>query len=204
MPIKRIPIQERSEKKQTVMLITNHNCNIRCLYCYEPPGLIKSKNLDFEIARDTITKYMESDNGFDNIEFQFFGGECMLSFPLIKRIVDWFHNRDWKKGHVFFICTNGTILTDEMKKWLVKNKQCVVLGFSLDGSRTAHNIGRDNSYDRLKKNIPFFLEHWPTQPAKMTIYAETIPYLADSIIEMEEMGLNFEANTVFEDIWGEG
>lgn len=46
------------------------------------------------------------------------------------------------------------------------------------------------------------MEHWPFQPVKMTISAETIPFVADSIIELEEMGIPFSANVVFEDIWG--
>ncbi len=37
----------------------------------------------------------------------------------------------------------------------------------------------------------------------MTIYGETIPYVADSIIALEEMGIFFSANVVFEDIWGD-
>jgi radical SAM protein with 4Fe4S-binding SPASM domain len=55
----------------------------------------------------------------------------------------------------------------------------------------------------LKKNLTFFKENWPHQPAKMTICAETIPYVAESIIELEEMGINFTANIGFEDIWGD-
>jgi len=63
-------------------------------------------------------------------------------------------------------------------------------------------MARSNSYDQVFPHINYFQTHWPTQPAKMTICAETIPYMADSIIELEEMGLFFTSNTVFENIWG--
>lgn len=195
--------KKKEEKKFIVTLTICRKCNLRCRYCYEPHEHFDGRTMDFKVAQEIITRYMEAENEYDNVEFQLFGGEPMLAFPLIKQIVEWFHSRSWNKGHIFFITTNGTILTEEMKKWLLQNRQCVVAGFSIDGNRLAHNLGRDNSYDLLRRNIPFFRETWPTQPAKMTIYAETIPYIADSIIELEEMGLYFTANIVFEDIWGE-
>lgn len=195
-------IERREQRKFIVTMTVYHGCNLNCRYCYERRANKDTESMDFEIAKNVITRFMEADNGFDNNEFQFFGGEPMMVFPLIKKIVDWFHTHSWKKGHIFFICTNGTILTEEMKGWLTQNKQCVTAGISLDGNKTAHDTGRSNSYDLLLRNLPFFKETWPTQPAKMTIYSETIPYVADSIIELEEMGLHFTANIVFENIWG--
>ncbi|MCU0288377.1 MAG: 4Fe-4S cluster-binding domain-containing protein [Acidobacteria bacterium] len=118
-----------------------HGCNLNCRYCYEHQANKDTDSMDFEVARNVITHFMEADNGFDNNEFQFFGGEPMIVFPLIKKIVDWFHTHSWKKGHIFFICTNGTILTEEMKEWLTQNKQCVAVGISLDGNKTAHDMG---------------------------------------------------------------
>ncbi len=189
------------EKKFILTLTITRDCNLRCLYCYEPSRDRKG-TINLEKAKDVITYFMECDNGSDNVEIQLFGGEPMLEFALIQEIVDWFHLRTWKKGHTFFICTNGTILTEEMKTWLLRHKDCVVMGFSIDGNQIAHDIGRGNSYKLLKRNLPFFTETWPNQPAKMTVTAETIPYVADSVIQLEEMGMYFTANIVFEDIWG--
>lgn len=161
--------------------------------------------MDINTAKDIIKYYMELDNGFEAIEFDFFGGEPFLKFSLIKEIIEWFKSvKTWKKRFIFLIETNGTIITDEMKKWLRLNKNFVVVSFSIDGNRTAHNLTRDNSYDQLYPNIPFFIENWPFQPAKMTICEKNLPYLADSVIELEQMGLFFTANIVFENIWGRG
>jgi radical SAM protein with 4Fe4S-binding SPASM domain len=158
--------------------------------------------MSLDLAKKIISNYMEMDDGFDKIEIQFFGGEPMLAFPRIREIVDWFHSREWQKEHLFDICTNGTILNEEMKRWLRDNRNRVWVGFSLDGSRTSHNLTRSNSYDKLKDNMPFFLENWPGQFAKMTICAENIPYVAESIIELEELEIPFTSGLVFEDIWG--
>jgi uncharacterized protein len=187
--------------RQIVTLVVTEDCNLRCRYCYEPN---KSRNhyMSLDVAQEAITYYMQEENEFDAVEFDFFGGEPMLAFGLIREVVDWFHSQEWLKRHLFFIDTNGTILTDEIRSWLVENKGCVYVGVSLDGNKTAHDINRSNSYDRVRANLPFFMEHWPEQTAKMTISAETIPYVADSIIELEEIGIAFNANLVFENIWG--
>jgi uncharacterized protein len=158
--------------------------------------------MDFKTAKKIIFKHMHINDGFQNIRIEFFGGEPLLGFHRIREIIEWFHSIKWNKRHLFFINTNGTILTEEMKRWFYENRRDVILGYSFDGTKRAHNLGRDNSYNLIRKNIPFFKDNWPDQPAKMTICAETIPYVAESIIELEEMDLNFTSNVVFEDIWG--
>ncbi len=200
---KLIKDESKSHNIRTVSLIVTKSCNLRCLYCYEKHNLRDNNVMDLPIAKDAISRYMMADDDYDLLEIEFFGGEPFLEFKFIKEVVDWFHKYKWPKKHMFLIGTNGTILTVEMKNWLIENKNCVNVGISIDGTRTAHNISRDNSYDMLKKNLSFFKNNWPHQPAKMTICAETIPYVAESIIELEEIGLNFTANIGFEDIWGD-
>ncbi len=189
-------------KIRSLSLVVTRDCNLRCRYCYEKHPLRDGHILDIGLAREAITKCM-NEPGFDGVEVDFFGGEPMLAFPLIRDIVDWFHTQKWQKSHRFLIGTNGTILTPEIKEWLVKNKSCVNVGLSLDGTKKAHDLSRSGSYDAVYQNLPFFMEHWPLQPAKMTICADTIPYVAESVIELENMGVIFTANIGFEDLWGD-
>jgi uncharacterized protein len=158
--------------------------------------------MDLEVAKSVINHYMELDDGFEHLQIEFFGGEPMLAFNRIKEIVEWVNSRKWRKTHLFDICTNATILTHEMKKWLLDNRDRVIVGFSLDGNRTSHNLTRDSSYNKVNENMPFYLENWPKQFVKMTISAENMRYVAESIIELEEKGIPFTANIVFENIWG--
>lgn len=201
MPTKDVMSRTGLERRRSLTLTLTEDCNLRCRYCYETTKS-RDRYMSFSVAQQAISEYMEMDDGFDAVEIDFFGGEPMLAFGLIQDLVDWFHNREWRKRHVFFIGSNGTILTDGMKSWLIENKHCVYIGVSLDGNKVAHDLNRSNSYDLLMQNMPFFIEHWPDQPVKMTINAESIPFVADSIIELEEMRIPFTANLVFEDIWG--
>jgi len=190
----------RLGKTLTVSLTVTSNCNLNCKYCYEKHSLRNKEVMDISVARESITYYMEKD-GPEVIEFDFFGGEPLLGFDFIREVVDWFHTQTWNKKHIFFISTNGTILTDEIHDWLFKNRGCVQVGLSLDGCKTAHDLCRSNSYDRVMENLPFFRKYWPHQPVKMTVCSDTIPYLAESVIQMEEMGIFFTANLAFENHW---
>lgn len=202
MPIK-VPIANSTVKRRIITLIITKDCQLGCKYCYEKHKPQNGQIMDFSLAKEIISKYMEADDGLSEAEIEFFGGEPMLAFPLIRDVVEWFYTREWKKKHIFMISTNGTILTPEIKNWLYKYRKTVVVAFSLDGNKTSHDLSRNNSYDLVNQNMPFFLKNWPNQPAKMTVGAENIPHVADSVIELEQKGINFTANIVMEDIWGD-
>lgn len=191
------------KRSRSIMLNTTQNCNLNCKYCFENKQTRSREIMSFDLAKKTITKYMEADDGFEQVIIDFFGGEPFLAFPLIRQVGEWLKTKTWKKKYVLSIGTNGTILTDEMKEWMLNNRKHLSVGVSFDGSKSAHNINRDNSYDLVRKNLPFFCKTWPKQPIKMTICAETIPYVKESVTEMEEMGVVFTANVAFENIWGD-
>ena len=202
MPKTQISKQIDGLKIRTLNLVLTKNCNLNCLYCYEKEKQQDEERMDTSIAKEMIRKYMNADDEFNVVEIDFFGGEPMLAFSQIREIIQWFLLQNWSKGYRFLIGTNGTILTDEMKSWLHKYRDIINISLSIDGNKIAHDLIRDNSYDLIYPNLSFFKSHWLHQPAKMTIIGDTIPYLADSIIELEEMGINFTANVAFEDFWG--
>jgi len=193
---------EKRRKVRSLSLIVTKNCNLKCSYCYEKHDLRSKEFMSFSVARDAILSYFQDDDEFDFLEIDFFGGEPFLAFPLIKETVEWVSSQKWDKEYFFTIGTNGTILDDEIKSWLIKNKAKISLSISIDGCKKAHDLTRSNSFDKLMENLPFFKSHWPTRPAKMTVSTETIPFLAESVIYLEELGIEFTANLGFEDMWG--
>lgn len=160
-----------------------------------------SKIIDLEIIKDKVSHYMNFDEDFQEIEIDFFGGEPLLAFPLIKEAVDWIASQKWKKRYQFMIGTNGTVFSHEIKEWLIKQKHHLQLSLSIDGAKRSHDLGRSNSYDLIIKHIDFFREYWPHQPAKMTIYADTIPYIYENVVHLEDLDILFTANIAFENMW---
>ena len=195
--------ENQSDKKyRTLSLVITRNCNLNCSYCYEKHNLRDSRTMDLKVAKKAITNFMNIGDEADIFIIDLFGGEPLLGFSLIKKIIEWCHKKKWNKNYYFMISTNGTLLNDEMKDFFARHNKHVILGLSIDGNREAHNINRNNSYDLIYPHIEFFKKNWPNQPSKMTISAETIPYVFDSVIELEEMGLYFTANLPQENIWG--
>ncbi|MGD2090598.1 MAG: radical SAM protein [Candidatus Aminicenantes bacterium] len=187
---------------RTLTLILTRRCNLDCAYCYEKHKNQDEGFMDVAVAKEAIKYFMELEDDLNHVLIDFFGGEPLLAFSLIKRIFEWCNSQHWKKKYHFLIGTNGTLLNDEMKEWFSRHRQYFSMSLSIDGSRTAHNMCRDNSYDLVYPHIEFIKKNWPDQTAKMTIWGDTIPYIADSVIELEEMGLNFTANISFENFWG--
>lgn len=177
------------------------SCNLKCSYCYEKHDQRDQNEMHFYEAIGAVEKYLSFEDDFDYILIDFFGGEPLLAFPLIKKIVEWCQTNNWVKKYHFMVSTNATLLNEEMKDWFFCQRERITLGLSLDGNREAHNKNRDNSYDIIAPHIDFFIKNWPNQPVKMTVSAETIPLLADSVIELEEKGIFFTANLPFENIW---
>jgi uncharacterized protein len=190
------------KRKRSLTLIATMSCNLKCSYCYEKNDPTVSRIMSIKIAKEAITNSLCAKDEFDSVLIDFFGGEPLLAFPLIRETIEWTISREWPKKYHFFIGTNGTLLTDEMKNWFSEKRNLLTMGFSINGNKLGHDFTRDNSYDLLAPHIPFFIKNWPHQPAKMTICAENIPYVADSIIELEKMELLFTANVASEDYWG--
>lgn len=195
--------ENKDEKIQHLTITLTEDCNLNCRYCYENKRSRKKKRIAVDNTRKILTKILAEDNGIETVSISFFGGEPFLAFREMKQIFEWIKSGSWKKRIYFSIGTNGTILTDEIKEWLTENKDNIGVGVSLDGCKIAHDLNRDNSYDVVNKNLPFFMSLWPEETVKMTISAESIPYVSQSIIELEERGIPFTANVVFEDIWGD-
>lgn len=164
-------------------LIITRNCNLNCSYCYE-----HNKNngiIDVKIAQDAIEKYL-SINDYPSIEISLFGGEPFLEFELIKDICEWTWSKNWRKRYHFFIDTNGTLITDEVKNWALLNRDKVCFGLSLDGSEITHNLNRSNSFNMI--DLDFFLSTWPDQSIKMTISDKNLGNLASDIIFIQQKG----------------
>jgi len=177
--------KNNNKPKFSPTLCLTHNCNLNCLYCYQSHDS-KSK-MSLQTAKKII------DWLFDNrppnmrgIEIGFIGGEPLLEFELIKEIVSYTKSKPINEEYVFYATTNGTVLTKDMKKWFIENKEDFILGLSLDGAKETHDYNRSNSFDQI--DFDFFVQNWPYQPVKMTLSEYSIPRLAENIKYIHSLG----------------
>ena len=125
-------------KTKHVSMILTETCNLNCIYCYEKNK--KNRNMSFDVAQKIINDVLTSDDDFDTIAIEFFGGEPFLQYSLIKDIVNYTLSHSWKKRYYFFATTNGTMITEEIKSFLREYKDIFTCGLSIDGTRRMHNL----------------------------------------------------------------
>lgn len=136
-----------NSRLNALRIIMTEKCNLNCHYCFVREKNIGTHNVNSpSISWETIKKAVDmiaNINQGNDIELQFFGGEPIIEFRLIKKTVS-YANSLVKKGKIekvfFGITTNGTLITDEIAIFLKKNNFLVSL--SLDGSREQNDDNR--------------------------------------------------------------
>ena len=185
------------KKRRCVQITITERCNLNCIYCYEKNKDCRS--LSVEQIKSIVEEAFKNSDNFDEIEFDFHGGEIALSFETLKEVCEWIWTQNWSKPYICFACTNGTLIHGEIQQWFCKNRNRFWLGLSIDGTRDMHNTNRSNSYDQI--DFEFFKRCWPKQGAKMTISPKTLPYLANGIKHIVKLGFPFSANLAYGVEW---
>ncbi len=183
---------EGSTRRRTCMLMVTHACNLNCTYCYETHK--RNAYMDTDLAKEIILReaqFVSDSDTFDELEIDFMGGEPFMNFPLIKSVVEWLEQGVISVPWICFATTNGTLLTDEIKAWLREHKTSINLGASYDGTVKMQSTNRGT--DKYKLDLEFFRELWPHQSLHMTISKETLPTLAEGVLDMQEKGYKVDA-----------
>ncbi|MBR1805099.1 MAG: radical SAM protein [Selenomonadaceae bacterium] len=182
---------EGSTRRRTCMLMVTHACNLNCTYCYETHK--RNAYMSTDLAKEIILReaqFVSESDTFDELEIDFMGGEPFMNFPLIKSVVEWLEQGVISVPWICFATTNGTLLTDEIKAWLREHKDNFILGASYDGTVKMQSTNRGT--DKYKLDLDFFREVWSTQPLHMTISKETLPTLAEGVLDMQARGHKVE------------
>lgn len=139
---------------KAMCLIVAQDCNLRCEYCFAGKGDYGQGRMlmDFETGKKAIDFLMQKSANRRNLEIDFFGGEPLMNFEVVKQIVEYAHEQEKlhdKRIH-FTITTNGTLLNDERIDYINKEMYNVVL--SIDGrkninDRMRRTVGEKGSYD---------------------------------------------------------
>ncbi len=194
------PVPHQIKKPPLLLsLVITEECNLDCSYCFV---INKSqRKMSESIALSKVEKYLNSESDeYEHVQIDFTGGEPLLNFCLIEKVVNYVCSKQWNKSFSFSIGTNGTLITPGIRKWSHEHP-CVVFALSFDGIKEVFDKNRSNSYDLVLSNIDFFRK-WSDNKVKMTISTESIDQVANSIKHIHELGFEVAANVVFEDVWG--
>ena len=172
-----------------ILLITQ-DCNLACTYCYISKRPAKMTKKTAEKIVNFIFKHANKD---ETNHIGFFGGEPLLEFTLMKKIVE------LVKQHAFFnkfsikfnVITNGTIFTDEIADFLIKHD--ITFSVSCDGNAQTQNITRRfkngaNTSDIVDATIKRALLKMPVLVS--AVYTpKTIQQLPETIRHLMALGL---------------
>lgn len=118
-----------------------HDCNLRCKYCFASTGDFGGgrKLMDFETGKAAIDFLIKNSGDRVNLELDFFGGEPLMNFDVVKQIVSYARSKEkeYNKNFRFTITTNGMLLTDDKIDFINKEMSNVVL--SLDGRKEVND-----------------------------------------------------------------
>lgn len=122
-----------------------------------------------------------------SIGITFLGGEPLLNFPVIKEVAEWLWMQDLPIPYTLDITTNGTLLTQEVREWLLANKNRLNVGLSMDG---LSDMQKNNRTDK-PIDIDFFVRNWPQLRVNMVLFCDSIHLFADTVLEMKRQGVPF-------------
>ncbi|QUH29818.1 radical SAM/SPASM domain-containing protein [Vallitalea guaymasensis] len=137
-----------------------NDCNLNCNYCYANQGNYNKKGIKISVpsAKKAINYIVKCiiDNGEKKAKITFFGGEPLLAYNEIKKLVLYCKNEFPQIDFRFGTITNGTLLNSAMVNFFEKNK--FGLSISIDGDRSTHDkyrkfINGMGSYDKIISNI---------------------------------------------------
>ncbi len=144
---KAFDFKNRNTVIKALCLHVAHTCNLNCEYCFASQGKYHGDRalMSFEVGKRAIDFLVENSKGRRNLEVDFFGGEPLMNFDVVKKIVEYARSieKEHDKNFRFTLTTNGVGINDEVIDFANKEMHNVVL--SLDGRKEIH--------DRLRKTI---------------------------------------------------
>lgn len=141
---------------KAMCLHISHDCNLRCKYCFASTGDFGKgrKLMPFEVGKAAIDFLLEKSVGRENLEVDFFGGEPLMNFDVVKQIVEYARSKEeeYHKNFRFTITTNGMLLDDDTIDYINKEMYNVVL--SIDGRKEVNDrmrvrVDGSGCYDRI-------------------------------------------------------
>ena len=141
-----------------------HTCNLNCSYCFASQGKYHGERalMSFEVGKRALDFLIENSGSRRNLEMDFFGGEPLMNFDVVKRLVEYARSieKEKNKNFRFTLTTNGVLVDDDVIDFANREMSNVVL--SLDGRREVHDRYRvdyagNGSWDKIVPKFQKFV-----------------------------------------------
>ena len=141
-----MPMADTLKKKtagviKALCLHIAHSCNLNCSYCFASQGKYHGERalMSFEVGKRALDFLVENSGTRRNLEVDFFGGEPLMNFDVVKDLVKYARSIEKEKGKNFRVTltTNGVLIDDDVIEFANKEMSNVVL--SLDGRKEVHD-----------------------------------------------------------------
>ncbi len=137
-------VKTKNPPVKALCLHMAHDCDLRCRYCFAGTGAFHGERslMSEEVAKKAIDFVIKNSQNRSNIEIDFFGGEPMLNFDVVKKTVDYAEAEGKKHGKNFrfTITTNGNLINDTHMEYINKHMSNIVL--SCDGRKEINDKNR--------------------------------------------------------------
>ena len=133
-----------------------HTCNLNCSYCFASQGKYHGERalMSFETGKRALDFLVENSGTRRNLEVDFFGGEPLMNFDVVKQLVAYARSieKEKNKNFRFTLTTNGVLIDDDVIDFANREMSNVVL--SLDGRKEIHDRFRvdyagNGSFDKI-------------------------------------------------------
>ena len=133
-----------------------HTCNLNCSYCFASQGKYHGERalMSFEVGKQALDFLVANSGTRRNLEVDFFGGEPLMNFDVVKQLVEYARSieKEHNKNFRFTLTTNGILIDDDVIDFANREMSNVVL--SLDGRKEIHDRFRvdyagNGSWERI-------------------------------------------------------
>ena len=173
-----------------------HTCNLNCSYCFASQGKFHGERalMSFEVGKRALDFLIENSGTRTNLEVDFFGGEPLMNWEVVKQLVEYARSveKQHGKNFRFTLTTNGVLIDDDVIDFANREMSNVVL--SLDGRKEINDLKRvdyagNGSYDII---VPKFKKMVEARGGKNYYMRGTFthanPDFTEDVFHMADLG----------------
>ena len=197
------PMSDHLKKKtsgvvKALCLHIAHTCNLNCSYCFASQGKYHGERavMSFEVGKRALDFLVENSGSRRNLEVDFFGGEPLMNFQVVKDLVAYARSIEKEKGKNFrfTLTTNGVLVDDDVIEFA--NRECHNVVLSLDGRKEIHDAYRvdyagNGSWERIVPKFQKFVKSRDGKGYYMRgTFTHANPDFLEDIKVMLDLGFN--------------